>query len=202
VKGGKVTPALDLEGIERKTYISYHQDGLMDIVVGLFILAFGLEMLVETGFAVYMPIALIALFWLGKRKLTYPRMGFVRFSPERTKMKKTVAVMKGALLLILLAALAAFLALPGSQDYFRQYAFLIFGVLGASIMSLAAFRFEYRRLYAYAALTLITFLTGRMLDLRHALYIVPLGAVVLICGLWMLIRFMRMFPISAEGEGR
>ena len=36
---------VDLREIERKTYLAYFQDGLWDILIGLFLLNFGFDML-------------------------------------------------------------------------------------------------------------------------------------------------------------
>lgn len=47
-----VTPALDLEGIERRTYVSNRKDGVADIDVKLCILECRYGMPVEAGFAV------------------------------------------------------------------------------------------------------------------------------------------------------
>ena len=76
-----------LREIEKKAYMSYHQDGLLDIFVGLYALAFGLGMIadktLEFGFGTIMPAILIAIvlpIWIeAKRKITMPRIGFVKF---------------------------------------------------------------------------------------------------------------------------
>ena len=43
---------IDLKEIERKAYLSYHQDGLLDIFIGMFIFAFGLYILSESDFPI------------------------------------------------------------------------------------------------------------------------------------------------------
>jgi hypothetical protein len=82
-----VTKEPNLKEIEKRAYMSYHQDGLLDIFAGLYILGFGLgiimDVLWEFGFGVIMPAILIATvlpIWIeAKRKITMPRIGFVNF---------------------------------------------------------------------------------------------------------------------------
>ena len=63
---GTMTKEPDLREIERKAYMSYHQDGLLDIFVGVYILGFGLgiwaDITLEFGFGLIMPAILIATY--------------------------------------------------------------------------------------------------------------------------------------------
>ena len=92
--------------------MSYHQDGLLDIFAGLYILGFGLGILMdvfwEFGFGVIMPAILIATvlpIWIeAKRKITMPRIGFVNFGTRGAN--KLTAVFIGTIV----AGLFAFFA--------------------------------------------------------------------------------------------
>jgi len=61
----------------RKAYLSYHQDGLIDILIGLGILGFGLMMLTDSvvfNMLAWMPI----IFYVPlKNRITVPRFGYV-----------------------------------------------------------------------------------------------------------------------------
>jgi len=71
----------ELRTIERKVYMSFFEDGVWDIFLGLFILGWGLSILTK---AAYLPgvsfIGIYFVMWGIKKWLTYPRIGYVRFS--------------------------------------------------------------------------------------------------------------------------
>ena len=102
---------LDLKAIERKAFRSIHQDGLQDIYIGLVLIAcyfmlnipdnedLPLSNLVPA--VVAMAIALV-VYQLGKKYVTAPRMGQVKFGPERKKRKLTLAWIMGIYVLITL----------------------------------------------------------------------------------------------------
>lgn len=200
-----MTSALDLKQLERKAYLTYNQDGFMDLAVGLFILAFGLDMLFYANFAAISPILLLGLFWLAKRKITYPRVGFAKFSPERVRvLKKALLGIQVGLVISALLGLVAFLGfsgyLPGLRGFFRQYSLLLLGAVMAGLFSLAGAMLENWRLHVYAALTLTAFVVGYLIGLHPRFFMIPLGAVITLSGLVVLIRFLRKYPLPAEGE--
>ena len=87
---------LDLKALERKAFRSVHQDGLWDIYLGGMLLALSLFFSIPEngeGELNYTLLALLgvaivfAVFQLGKKYVTVPRMGQVRFGPERQKRK-------------------------------------------------------------------------------------------------------------------
>ena len=39
-----MTPDIDLKKLEKKAYLYFHQDGILDILIGFIILVFGIEM--------------------------------------------------------------------------------------------------------------------------------------------------------------
>ena len=78
----------NLKEIERKAYMSYHQDGLLDIFAGLYVLGFGLgifvDLILDFGMGmILMPAVFVSLalpLWIAaKRRITMPRIGFVNF---------------------------------------------------------------------------------------------------------------------------
>jgi hypothetical protein len=73
--------------------MSYNQDGLLDIVIGLYALAFGIgivaDKILELGFASIIPAIMIVIvlpIWIqAKRTITMPRIGFVKFGARGSK---------------------------------------------------------------------------------------------------------------------
>jgi len=89
-----------LKAIERKAFRSIHQDGLQDIYIGLILVAcyFLLNIPDSEDLPIsYVVPAIVVLatafgvYQLGKKYITAPRMGQVKFGPERQKRKITLA---------------------------------------------------------------------------------------------------------------
>ena|GEM_PF-4152315 len=79
-----MTQNIDLKELERKAYLSYHGDGLLDIFLGLIIVFFSVGIATDILFigSIFPPLG-VPVFALIKRSLTVPRIGFVHFSGER-----------------------------------------------------------------------------------------------------------------------
>ena len=86
-----MTESLDLVQIERKAYLSYSDDGPIELLLGLAILAFSLGLAVgDSTVSVIIPAALAAIWPMVKKDITLPRIGVVRFGPERqNRLRKT-----------------------------------------------------------------------------------------------------------------
>jgi uncharacterized membrane protein len=77
---------------------------------------------------------------------------------------------------------------------------LVIGISIAASFCAAAYTFKTRRMYAYALLTLVTFVAGYFLYYPLHYYLILLGTLILLFGLAMLIRFIRRYPISTAGS--
>jgi len=172
-----MTKQNSLREIEKKAYMSYHQDGLLDIFVGLYALAFGLGMIadkiLEFGFGAIMPGILIAIvlpIWIqAKRKITMPRIGFVKFGTRGSN--KLFALLLG----LAVAGLGVFMLFgvflatgqigrPWWIEILFQYGMIWIGLGAAVIGSLFAYTMGLKRLYGYGLLTLALFVSGYFLN--------------------------------------
>jgi hypothetical protein len=204
-----VTKEPNLKEIERKAYMSYHQDGLLDIFAGLFVLGYGfgiyIDIVWEFGFGTIMPAILFATvlpIWIvAKRKITVPRIGFINFGTRGAN--KLYALFLGTMV----AGLFAFFAftLASSQSGLRQWHDLIFqnGMLILGIGSLAVctifgYSMGLKRLYAYGLLAMITLVIGHFTGIFIAYILMTLGTAVTIVGLALLIDFVRKYPLQGE----
>ena len=93
----------DLETLEKKMFRAMSEDGLIEMLVGVLLLATALSNTMgELGYSgmlvrlVAYPLMFFGVFmvFLGKKYVTIPRLGMVRFSPgrqkKRMKPKKTI----------------------------------------------------------------------------------------------------------------
>jgi hypothetical protein len=81
---------INLKEIERKSWTSYFQDGFYDIFMGLLMLGMGLILLFDANdwYIAVIWLGLLILI-IGRRLITIPRVGRVKFGPERRiKQKK------------------------------------------------------------------------------------------------------------------
>ena len=202
-----------LREVEKRTYASYHQDGLIDIFVGVYILLFGAGILLPTmtDFTTWFIIpaifpAVMVPIWISfKRRITIPRIGYVKFGFRSGN--KLMAVFLG----LIVAGLGVFMVLGfgASSDQswaiiFRNmiisYSMIIIGFGAAIISSLFAYTTGIKRLYAYGTLTLVMFLAGHFATIPFEYFLVTTGIAIIIFGFILLIRFVKKYPISRGGR--
>ncbi len=206
----------DLKLIERKAFRSTYQDGLWDIQVGIIVASMAIYVYrPESGYSATNFIWLIVafaiangLFWAGKKYLTLPRMGQVRFGPARQQKKKTLAIILGVIVIIQ-AFLVGFTTLgwlnPGvGQKLLGNYNSGLLAVAALSSlfvgppMLLIAYLTDFPRGYYIAVLiALAVFL---MIYTNQPIYPVVIGALILLPGLTLFIRFLKDYPIPHGDE--
>ncbi len=105
----------DLKSIERRAFRSTFEDGLWDMYLGLVVAAMAVFMYrPASGYsplniilAVLVTILAYNLYRAGKRYITLPRMGQVRFGPIRKRRKAVLAFVLGGLILLQVGVLIA-----------------------------------------------------------------------------------------------
>ena len=207
---------INLKEIERKAYLSYHQDGLLDVFIGMFILAFGFYILSESKFPIMavLPALLVPVWASVKKKITYPRIGYVKFGKStKTRRTKSMLLLSGVLTLLL--GFGVFLTitlrrgpLPLWLIVMGAYGMIIAGGIVAAILSVVAYINGINRLYVYAAMFFAMYSTGHFLVIipgfdafqKIAVVNIPLGVIILGYGLYLLSRFLHEHPIP-DGDG-
>jgi len=202
-----MTKEPNLKEIERRAYMSYHQDGFLDIFVGVYILGFGLgivaDMIWEFGFGLIIPASLVATIlpiWIAaKRKITMPRIGFVNFGIRGAT--KFTAFFIG-LMVVGLGVFSVF-TLATFQSGSRQWLDLIFrnGMLIVGFGSLAVcvlfgYSMGLKRLYAYGLIAVIVLVIAHFMGVFFAYVLLALGLMVMVTGFALLIGFVRKYPLQ------
>jgi hypothetical protein len=197
-----------LREVERKAYMSYHQDGLLDMVIGLYALSFGLgifaDKILEFSFAAIMPAIMISIvlpIWIhAKKKITMPRIGFVKFGARGSN--KLFALLLGLSIAGLGVAMAfgVFMATgqngtPFWLEILFQYGMIWIGLGAAVIGSLFAYTMGLKRLHGYGFLTLALFVSGYFLGIPFEYLLLTIGSVIIASGAALLVQFIRRYPL-------
>ena len=223
-----MSQSIDLKELERKAFRSTFQDGLWDIFLGLLLLNMGMgtmlggllgetEMSLMSLLGSMVPLIAFAAvvllgFWAGKKFITTPRIGLVKFGPQRkAKMKNLravlfVSVLLGVIMLILGWAAATGNTLPWwvTEIPLPLYVWPVQTII---VFGLGAYFLDVTRFYAYGVLYWLPFPVGMLLVKNTDLtvlgsvaitYGVPVGVMVLI-GVILFVRFLRDYPVPAEG---
>lgn len=192
-----------LKKLSRKAYLSYHQDGLIDILIGLGILGFGL-MILTGNFVFNMLSWMPVIFYVPlKNRITVPRFGYVQFTSERTKrIKLVMALLVGMLFLAFGLGLFVFASFEDMPPLLEMAmagdGMLLIGGLFALTMIMAALITRLDRLIIYAVLTMVILPGGSILGIEPEIRVVALGMIILTVGLYLLVRFLRAYPLPKD----
>ena len=202
-----VTKQDTLREVEKKAYMSYHQDGLLDIVIGVYALSFGLgivaDKILEFGFATIMPAIMISIvlpIWIhAKKKITMPRIGFVKFGAGGSN--KLFAIFLGLAVASLGVSLALGVFMIGQNgrpvwlEILFQYGMIWIGLGAAVIGSLFAYNMGLKRLHGYGLLTLALLVSGHFLGIPFEYLLLTIGSVIITSGAALLVQFIRRYPL-------
>jgi hypothetical protein len=194
----------DFKKLQQRTYQSYHQDGLIDIIIGLAIIGYGLMLAFDSSIFIFMGWMPIIFYMPLKNRLTVPRIGYVKFTTSNTKIGIAAAIV---LLVILLGIFIFLVAGPNNispqlSAWLSQYYLLLLGGIAALCFAGAALLTRITRFYIYALLILLTFSAGTWLGIQPPIFVIATGALIEVVGVWLLVRFLRNYPIEAAHESQ
>lgn len=200
----------NLKKLEKNAYLSYHNDGLIDIFTGLYAILYGVIFFTEPAayffFLGFIVVAVPIYIWV-KNKVTVPRMGFVKFKPER---QARIQLFQGVIFFIVLLAvivtmaiwaLTAFKMMPAWLiGFLEQYYMVYYGLILAVIVLVGAYLTEIKRLYVYALVVFITFIGLHFIDVpqKLGLGLMIAGTVILLSGIVTLLLFLKNYPEPKE----
>lgn len=204
---------VDLKQIERNAFRSTHRDGLMDIYLGLVTITMALFMYRPAeGYSITNILIFLlcygfasGLYWAGKKFITTPRMGQVKFGETRKKRNRMKAVLLGILILlqfgvVILTALGwltpqlAFLGGNENMDFLVALIGSLFVLCGMGLLTI--FQDFTRGYYITCLMALAVFL---MVLLNRPLYPILLSMLIILPGLFVFIRFIRRYPLPING---
>jgi hypothetical protein len=206
---------ISLKEVERKVFISFFQDGLVDIFLGFFFTQFVIAPYLSESLgdfwssAVFVPIwgLLFILLWLVRKYVVKPRVGEVKFGKWRKNrlMRFNVIILIVLLASAILAALSAavFDLLPA----WVNLAPLSFSIVLLVSFSLAGFFLNYPLFYVYGVILAAAPIVGEWLwantNVTHHGFPVTFGfasGVMILVGLLRLTRLLLDHPLPPSTE--
>ena len=199
-----MSQSADLQKLEQRAYLSYQQDGLLDLIIGFAILALGLNEAMDTTIWTFVTLMLIIAYVPLKKRITFSRIGYVEFNVKRRGLNMFVVSAVIILVLVLLLVGMLVVLLPSNTSSsalllgVRQSPLMLYALLGFLGFGLAGLISGIRRLYVYALLSVVITLSAHLLNLPIYVPFLVFSGIVLTVGTIYLVRFLRRYPIAME----
>lgn len=201
-----MSQSADFRKLEQKAYLSYHQDGLIDLIIGSIVLCIAISEATDSSIWNLIALLLIFAYMPLKRRITFPRLGYVKFNVKRggVNMRLAGVLAIGVLVISLVGILVLLLSGKSSSSPLilavRQSPSLVYALLGFIGFGLAGLVLRLPRLFLYALLSLTMMISGHLLNLPLWLPFLLLGGTILAIGAVLLIGFLRRYPIAEEDK--
>jgi hypothetical protein len=195
---------VDLKKIEQKVFNQSQQDGLMEFVMGICLLAMSTRLFSRVLIGMF-PIAIIlfgpVLNALRKR-FTYPRTGYVKLIED--KPKDAIAGIALVSLIIIGVLAVAFILFADVRDFslWMKWVPLWAGIILAIMFVSLAAKSATTRYYIFALWSVVyglvlSILNFEPIETGTLLYFLAMGVLLTPSGMVIFIRFLRKFPKPA-----
>lgn len=209
-----MTTSDDLRKLEKKVFRTTYEDGLLDVYMGLLVASFSLlSIMPDEDAGTWLTIGLflggmflgMAVYFFGKRYITEPRMGQVKFGAERkrrsAKLSVILAVIIGLQVLVVVFSILLWNN-PGlaekvgltlvKQDAERLLVSSVAALfVGPSMLLLAYFTDFLRGYYIAVLMAAGAFL---LVWARSPYPMLVVAALIILPGVVLFIRFLRKYP--------
>jgi len=190
---------ISLKEIQRRVYMTFFQDGLWDIFLGLFILGWGLAILTDLA---YLPgvtfIGLYFAIWGVKKRLIYPRIGYARFSMTSRRRITARFVILGLAVMLVGVMVAVLWGIGARPQWLADYFPLVFNGILAAVVCFIAYWARVNRFYVYAVLIFLGAVFHMWLGVRWEFGFIGAGGIILLIGLGVLVIFLRKYAKMVE----
>ena len=199
-----MSATIDLKAIEQKAYRDSQQDGLMELMMGLILMAFG-GFFYSTVFVFYILLILFSgrIVESIRKRYTYPRIGFVKFPQENHKHNLTgVFLFEFAVIVIMFSLISLF---GDVTDYSQwvKWSPLFFGMILVGPFAHVASKSGSIRYIGYATLSVILGGFFSVIEFGSGCtglirYLVFIGGFLVLSGVVIFICFLRKYPLPEK----
>ena len=200
----------DLKKVEIKSFqMIFLSDGLLDIYLGLTLIPYitwiysdwaGSGILNGMVFVLFFP-----LFLYLKKRIVAPRVGMIKPGPARRR-KMKLLVLATILAVLVTIAMIVFTGRAGGEASRMvvgiPMVFWAFSLAAVLITSIVAWLIDWPRLIVYGLLVAVTIPVDAVYFLRSGripLTVIPM-LVMVGTGIFLLVRFLRRYPLPQVGE--
>jgi len=178
--------------LKKKAFLSFHKDGIIDILMGWDLTVIGVSLYLHKLSPLSGFIALAPLFFYMplKLKITFPRLGHAQFRTHRTLSVWLAGVVGG---FFLLAAIIFGFFNNSPSGFVGPIALALLGIAFTMVLISG-----FNRILAYAILIPLYFIVGFGLSILSPVMIIATGVILMALGIWMLVKFLRKYPIQAK----
>jgi len=188
----------NLKQLEKNIFLSYFQDGVIDITVGLLFLFNGLMMAIGKVQFAGLGVMFILLIVPLKKLFIFPRTGYVKFHITRQRKIQRSAIG------FYVGGIAGFLAaLFMVHKHFQtslvnDYAFTLMGLIIALLPTAGAVITGIKRFYIYGLLILTVFAIEDFTHSTAPAGFITFGSIMLVTGIFYLANFIKKYPVPAN----
>jgi hypothetical protein len=192
---------IDVKEIEQKTFRQSQQDGLMEFVMGICMLAMSTRLFSRVLIGMF-PIAIILfspILNAMRKHFTYPRTGYVKLIED--KPKEAIAGIALVTLIVIAVLAVAFILFANVRDFglWMKWVPLWAGVVIAIMFVSLAAKSATTRYYIFALYSVVvgfglSILRFEVVETGTLLYFLAMGAFLIPSGLILFIRFLRKYP--------
>ena len=184
----------ELKRLQRKALLTFFQDGLWDIFLGLFVIDWGVGLVIDLAYLSGIWLVALGFLVIGvKHWIIYPRTGYVKLGSGPVKVKLLTSFLVGlvALLGVLMMLLVGYDARP---DWVSDYFPLIFSGMMALVIFTAAEWLGVRRFFIHAALVFIAGAVHQWGNIDWAYTFIAAGTIIVVIGAVILAIFLKRNP--------
>lgn len=189
------------DNLQKRLYATYHQDGILDLLIGLALLLWPVALVLDQFWILGMTALIMSMYIPMKNSLSVPRMGYIRFESKQVQSRQLritlligMVTFAGAIVLYILLGNVPTDIITAVRDNI----ILIFGaVFGLVFVGLAYF-LNNSRFYLYAVLAVIMIWASHFLHIRLDGTLLLLGVSITAIGAYILIQFLRTHPIDDD----
>jgi len=200
---------IDLKKVEKQTYRFTFTDGIYDMAYGslIFFIAIApiLREILYPSYILFMVLPPSLILLLGKRFITVPRIGIVKFTQSRTKSRNKIGLLIALLLPItIIMVVLTFLGLYNIkvEGYIVPIGAGLFVII---LLSTIAYVIDYPHFYLYGVslglgqplATLIKPIFGE--PMHYLISFGISGTLIFIYGIITLVKFIKKYPVPIEG---